>query len=224
LAIESSTRLGSVALAAEGVPFRHILLDRQSRTTATISLGIAELLAELRQNSQPLSYIAVTDGPGSFTGLRIGVTTAKSLAYALGCPIVAIDSLAAMASRIWEQHPEATEIIVALNAYRAQVFAARWTRDAWLQAESTGDFSEQSQVLSADEWNDWVSSARAGTLIGAESIVARKLEVDRVIVMEPCATDVAKLAHRAALANRFIGPMELLPRYLRDSAAEEKLG
>jgi tRNA threonylcarbamoyladenosine biosynthesis protein TsaB len=224
LAIESSTRVASLALAAEGVPIRHIPLDRQNRTTSTISLGIAELLAQVRENSQDLSYIAVTDGPGSFTGLRIGITTAKSLAYALGCPLIAIDSLATMASQMWEHQPDASEIIVALNAYRAQVFAARWTRAAWASADATGDYSQQSQVLSASEWNAWVQSIDEGAWIGAESVLAKKLEAARVVTLEPCATEVAKLAHRAAQRDRFVGPMDLLPRYLRDSAAEEKLG
>lgn len=224
LAIESSTRTASLALAADGVTFQHIPLDRQSRTTRTISLGVAELLQTLRNQNQKVSYVAVADGPGSFTGLRIGVTTAKTLAYALGCPTVAIDSLAAMASEMWSRHPEASEIMVGLNAYRAQVFAARWSREDWAIATATAEFHTRSEVLSAEQWNDWIESISPDGAIGVEPVLIKRCQSDRVSEVEPTAKEVARLAHLSASLGRFISPMELLPRYLRDSAAEEKLG
>lgn len=237
LAIESSTRDASLVLADCGEPIQHIPLNPQFRAAATISEAIATLLAKAEEIGHPIDYVAVADGPGSFTGLRIGVTSAKTLTYALGCRLIGVDSLAAIASGLWESFPDAQEVIVALNAYRSQVFAARWTPQQWRDASSTGDFTAQSDVWSAEQWSDELAKSSATTIVGAEAILAKRLNSLKksspgasspipatVVTVEPSAHQVAKLAHQLALMGRFASPMELLPRYLRDSAAEEKLG
>ncbi len=223
LAIDSSTRFASVALAVAGEVVRFIPLDRHQRTAATISLALNDLLETMRAAGDSLDYVAVTDGPGSFTGLRIGVTTAKSLAYALDCPIVAVDSLAVLASELWSKSPAASEAMVAINAYRGQVFAANWTALQWRLANETGDFSTQSAVVEANDWASSVLRAKPTILIAAEPAIAGRFEATRVIELEPSAIAVAKLAHVSAQQQRFVSAFDLLPRYLRDSAAEEKL-
>ena len=231
-------------LADCGEPLQHIPLNPQFRTAATISESIAALLAKAEEIGSPIDYVAVADGPGSFTGLRIGVTSAKTLAYALGCRLIGVDSLAAIASGLWEKFPGAQEVIVALNAYRSQVYAARWTAAQWRDACSSGDFTKQSDVWCAEQWNDELAKTSANTIVGAEAILAKRLTSLKesspddvssipddvssipatVVTVEPSARQVAKLAHQLALMGKFTSPMELLPRYLRDSAAEEKLG
>lgn len=237
LAIESSTRDASLVLADCGEPIQYIPLNPQFRTAATISESIATLLAKAEEIGSPIDYVAVADGPGSFTGLRIGVTSAKTLAYALGCRLIGVDSLAAIASGLWENFPDAQEVIVALNAYRSQVFAARWTAAVWRNACSSGAFTEQSDVWRVEQWNGELAKTSANTIVGAEAILAKRLTSLKesspddfpsipatVVTVEPSARQVAKLAHQLALMGKFSSPMELLPRYLRDSAAEEKLG
>ena len=76
--------------------------------------------------------VSVADGPGSFTGLRIGVTTAKTLCYALELPLVAIDSLAAIAATALHDHPAYERIWAVLNAYRGQVFLGMFDRGTLL--------------------------------------------------------------------------------------------
>lgn len=237
LAIESSTRDASLVLADCGHPILYLPLNPQFRTAATISESIAVLLAKAEELGRSIDYVAVADGPGSFTGLRIGVTSAKTLTYALQCRLVGVDSLAAIASGLWESFPDAQEVIVALNAYRSQVFAARWTPQQWRDASLSGDFTAQSDVWSAEQWNDELAKTSANTIVGAEAILAKRLTSlnvsspgdassipATVVTVEPSARQVAKLAHQLALLGRFTSAMELMPRYLRDSAAEEKLG
>ncbi|MGV3485108.1 MAG: tRNA (adenosine(37)-N6)-threonylcarbamoyltransferase complex dimerization subunit type 1 TsaB [Planctomycetaceae bacterium] len=222
IAIESSTRCASLALMRGTDALRYIPLDRQSRTAATISVALADLLEQVRAAGDSLDFIAVTDGPGSFTGLRIGVTTAKALAYALGCPIVAVDSLATLAFELWRRQPHATEVLVALNAYRGQLFAASWTREQWQAAMQSGDFTTQSEVVMNDRWDELVSQAATSCAIGAEPLIAERPPGGRVAAIEPTAVIVAQVADMIAKQGRFATPMHLLPRYLRDSAAEEK--
>lgn len=211
-------------MALGGKVIRYIPLDPQNRTAATISPALNSLLDDVRASNQPLDYIAVTDGPGSFTGLRIGVTTAKTLAYALGISIVAVDSLAVMARNLWDKSPDASEVMVAINAYRGQVFAANWTRQQWESAIYSGDFSTQSRVVIAGDWAKEVAAAQETCSIAAEPVVAAQFDHGRVLAIEPNAIDVAELGEQIASKGRFVSPMQLLPRYLRNSAAEEKLG
>ena len=223
IAIHSCSKDASITLAIEGQPTHHIQLDPQSRTAATITPALDSLLEQVRTSGQPLDYIAVTDGPGSFTGLRIGVTTAKTLGYALGIKIVAVDSLAAMAFHLWAKQPDATAAMVAINAYRGQVFAATWTREQWATALDSGEFATQSRVVLAAQWLSEVAAADPAVAIGAETVIANRSGYERVLPVEPNASEVAMLGHLIAAKHLFVSPMQLLPRYLRDSAAEEKL-
>jgi tRNA threonylcarbamoyladenosine biosynthesis protein TsaB len=224
LAIEASTPEASLALASDEEILRYIPLDRQSRTAATISVALADLLAFSRHLARPVQSVAVTDGPGSFTGLRIGVTTAKALAYALPCKLVPVDSLACMASQLWKDHPSAPRVTVALNAYRGQYFIASWTRVQWDDAcNQTGDFTTQSTVVDAEQWMDMIRSSADNDVFGAEPIILQRCPSDRVTVVCPSAREVVALALIAQSHGRDVSPLHLLPRYLRDSAAEEKL-
>lgn len=224
IAIESCTRDASIALARGNEILHYIPLDRQRRTAATIGVSLSELLEEARCDKGSIDFVAVTDGPGSFTGLRIGVTTAKALAYALNCKIIAVDALACMAMQLWTANPTASRITTSLNAYRGQQFTATWTREQWTEAtDVTGDFASQSGVVDSDHWSMLVEAAPNEHLFGAEAIVANRFTSGRVVAVEPNARDVAMLSFTIGSHERFASPMQLLPRYLRDSAAEEKL-
>ena len=78
---------------------RELKLDSDCRTAATLAPALRDMLSWCEQQGEPLGFVSVADGPGSFTGLRIGVTTAKTLCYALEfASRVAVDSLAAIAA------------------------------------------------------------------------------------------------------------------------------
>ena len=170
--------------------------------------------------------VSVADGPGSFTGLRIGVTTAKTLCYALELPLVAIDSLAAIAATALHDHPAYERIWAVLNAYRGQVFLGMFDRGTLLPDVSaipknwTGH-PETTQVLSNEAWNTQLekkpkSTALTGDLkpLGARSVDALTRGCDAI--------GVGLLAIRAATQHQFSDPMTLVPRYLKPSAAEEQ--
>lgn len=233
IAIETSGRTGSVAWCDGQHPPRLIELDPASRTTATLAPAIAELLADARALHRSVDMVAVASGPGSFTGVRIGVTSAKMLAYALGCRLVAVDTLAAMAGAVFRQRPNCQSVSVAINAYRQQLFVADWTRDQWTAAAEDNTLATRSRVSPVDQW-PLPAAGRSDPVWAAEPAVVRSLrqtrsqepvqgELPEIMSLWPSALDVAQLGRRLAESGHFISPLVLRPNYLRDSAAEEKL-
>lgn len=97
LCLETSTEVCSVALAIDGI----IVEDREDKSGKNHALLLTcfaeEVMKAQNIHFQQLNAIAVSGGPGSYTGLRIGVSTAKGLCYAAGLPLIAIPSLEAMA-------------------------------------------------------------------------------------------------------------------------------
>lgn len=122
IGIETATRNCSVALSKDGtvVAFREIA--EQGYTHAEkLHVFIEEVLAEAGVTFSQLDAIAVSKGPGSYTGLRIGVSAAKGLCYALQKPLIAVDTLAVLAQAV--PQVEGT-IIPMIDARRMEVYAA----------------------------------------------------------------------------------------------------
>ncbi|HEX5471854.1 MAG TPA: tRNA (adenosine(37)-N6)-threonylcarbamoyltransferase complex dimerization subunit type 1 TsaB, partial [Lacipirellulaceae bacterium] len=97
LAIETSGRHGSVATlggeVGEARLVGQLALTGDQRTAQSLAPAMQQLLAAAQWTPESLDLVAVTVGPGSFTGLRIGVTTAKAFAYAVGADIIRVNTL-----------------------------------------------------------------------------------------------------------------------------------
>ncbi|TWU51318.1 tRNA (adenosine(37)-N6)-threonylcarbamoyltransferase complex dimerization subunit type 1 TsaB [Rubripirellula reticaptiva] len=237
LAIETTSRAGSVALFSNDCPVRSVSLDPTRRSAATITTVIESVISDLRGpvsgsrgSEQRIQLISIAAGPGSFTGLRIGVTTAKTLSYALHVRLVAVDSLAAIAAAQFDANPSIDEILVALDAYRGQVFEGRFQR-ATLLPPIDSDLSGWSalpddvRVRPMAEFQGDLNrdvSFQSGTLSIAGDAKPFGALADRR--MEPAcdAIGVGLLGLLAAAKGDFVSPMELVPRYLKASSAEEK--
>ncbi len=163
LAIETTGRCGSIAILQGEEILETINLPETTRTAASLAVHLDEILGKHRDGSRPIELVSVADGPGSFTGLRIGVTTAKSLCYALKIPLVAVDSLAAVAAAAFHENSNADAICVGLDAYRQQVFAGKFRRGDLLFSQDRlvpnwTPHPPQVQVLNADQWQDFLTS------------------------------------------------------------------
>lgn len=97
LAIETTTHTCSIALIKDGQPWIIQQDDQTNGHAQQITLFIQEVMATAQLELSALTAIAISQGPGSYTGLRIGLSTAKGLCYALGKPLLAVDSLQALA-------------------------------------------------------------------------------------------------------------------------------
>jgi len=223
LALETSGRQGSVALAraedARG-PLRTVAqtpVPRQPGTAAALLPAVERLLGECRVPPRDIGLLAVVQGPGSFTGLRIGVTAAKTLAYAIGCPLVAVDALAAIAGGIAPQPPRLWTV---LDAQRSELYAALFAGPTRLSTPSCA-----TRLLTVDAWlaelqaGDRVAGPPLGTLqprlpAGVEPVLPG--------LWAPQAEVVGRLGWEAWQAGATLSPFDLVPAYYRRSAAEEK--
>jgi tRNA threonylcarbamoyladenosine biosynthesis protein TsaB len=125
LNIETATKNCSVALAKEGktILCKEIAEEGYSHAER-LHVFIEEIIKEVGITFQDLTAIAVSQGPGSYTGLRIGVSAAKGLCYALGVPLIAIDTLQVLAS---QANIFNGLIIPMLDARRMEVYSAIFT-------------------------------------------------------------------------------------------------
>ena len=124
LNIDTALSTASVCLAKDGESLQTITNPDQKDHAAWLHPAIKELLSEKAIVPGELNAIAVSIGPGSYTGLRVGLATAKGLCYALNIPLIAINTLALLAYAVKE---EATEMIVPLiDARRMEVYTAMY--------------------------------------------------------------------------------------------------
>ena len=125
LNIETATKNCSVALAREGrtILCKEIAEEGYSHAER-LHVFIEEIIKEAGITFQDLSAIAVSQGPGSYTGLRIGVSAAKGLCYALEIPLIAVDTLQVLAS---QAKVSSGLIIPMLDARRMEVYSAIFT-------------------------------------------------------------------------------------------------
>ena len=131
LAIETATRTGSVAVFAGPQLLGCIEIDREKSHARLLTPMVRTLLDSLELAPSALSAIAVGRGPGSYTGLRVGVSTAKGLCMALDKPLLAFDSLAGLAGQVAELATAlGARIVPLIDARRMEVYTA--TYDAQL--------------------------------------------------------------------------------------------
>ncbi len=135
LAFDTATKNGRFALADSDQLLAYRPLNVSGSYADALLPVIQEMLADEGRSQNELSGIAVTIGPGSFTGVRIGVATAKGLAWGLGCRLVGMTSLEAMAGALLAEHPEAKMAVPVLDARRGEVFSGVYVRQGtWVRA------------------------------------------------------------------------------------------
>jgi len=143
LHLETSTKACSVALSRDGVllEVKESLTDDFSHSE-NLTNFIEEVLRNHQLTPKDLSAISVASGPGSYTGLRIGVSTAKGLCYALGIPLIAVDSLHALAQIATEKHP-GMRLCMAIDARRMEIFSAIYANDLTLLKVISADIVDE---------------------------------------------------------------------------------
>jgi tRNA threonylcarbamoyladenosine biosynthesis protein TsaB len=125
-AADTSLPILSVALVKDGQLLGASAVEGRSSRNEKLLPAIDWLLSETGSNRKEIDLFAVTRGPGSFTGVRIGVATAKGIAFALGKPIVGVSGLEAMAAALGEHAPalarDAGAVVALIDARKGEVF------------------------------------------------------------------------------------------------------
>ncbi len=105
LALETTDLAGSVALCEQGKVLAVRFLEPKQRSAQSLAPAIHSILREFSWKPTDVDIVAVTTGPGSFTGLRVGVATAKMYAWSVGAKIVGVDTLDAIVDNVCEKNP-----------------------------------------------------------------------------------------------------------------------
>lgn len=218
LNIETSTNVCSVALTAEGMILCHFE-DFEGRNHAALLSGyIKRCLDWMRDHEMKLDAVAVSMGPGSYTGLRIGLSEAKGLAFALDVPLIGVSTLQLMAVSVMfkvDVDPEAL-FVPMIDARRMEVYTAVYDMALDTLVEPTP------LILEPDSLND-IAPGRPMLVFGNGSDKARDLftraDVTFVPDIVPLATDMIALAEREFALRRFLDLAYSTPEYLKEFQA-----
>lgn len=159
LLIETATRVCSVALSRNGVLLAMEETIQPNAHSAFLSVFIDRLFHSTHLSVQDLDGIAVSQGPGSYTGLRIGVSSAKGIAYASGCPILAVDTLQTLAAGARDKYPHENYLAL-LDAKRMEVYAGLYDENLEpLRAV-------QADIVSENYYDEIISKTTPTVVIG----------------------------------------------------------
>jgi tRNA threonylcarbamoyladenosine biosynthesis protein TsaB len=222
LAVETSGRMGSVALAAGDKLLTETSFSGPMRHSAEIFPAIIELLGKFNKKPDQIEHIYISAGPGSFTGLRIAVTFAKTMALANGAKIVAVDTLDCIAANVNPQ--DKSELLgVILDAKRGQFFIAVYeqTQDTRLKTpDSIWKKTLPDCLMTAEEFLARFSDrpimlAGEGLVFYKDKFTHKNISVLDEKFWNPSAVNIHKLGRQLALQNQFADPLTLTPNYIR---------
>lgn len=218
LAIDTALNAGSIALFEDGVIVASTYVSAPRRQAELLAPSIKSLLALLGWSPSQLDVIAVSAGPGSYTGLRIGLSTAKGLAFAVDADIVAVSTLEGLAHAALAFASEDDLIVPCIDARRADVFAAAY-RTEGRRLEAIID----PVATSAEVFSERLPSAPRRWFLGdgaaklAEHIEPRDL--DRTVDIPLDAIAIGTIGYRMWKDGHLADLDSLEPTYLREFVA-----
>ena len=159
LLIETATQICSVALAVDGKVVARRESDTPNAHSTCLSVFIDEVLKESRLTSRDLGAVCVSAGPGSYTGLRIGVSTAKGFCYALGIPLLSVPTLLSMAALYYRQHPDYHGLVCPMiDARRMECYTMIVERELRMKNEELRILRDTSaDVIEAGCFDEWLN-------------------------------------------------------------------
>jgi tRNA threonylcarbamoyladenosine biosynthesis protein TsaB len=214
LAVETSSLAGGVALLDDGRLIAEYVLDVSVTHSERLMASVDRVLADARWTPRMLEALAVAVGPGSFTGLRIAVSTVKGLAVALGVPIAAVPTLDAMAAALpWAALP----VCPVLDARKGEVYASLYRWDGEGMRREWDDLALAPEALAARLGEPVILVGDGAALV--RSPHARALPSPRRLPSPAC---VGALGVERLRRGQTVAAAALEPIYLRPSEAELK--
>lgn len=218
LNLETATTNCSVCIARDG----EILVLKEDDTpnyshSEQLHVFIGECLEEVGLKTTDLDAVAVSKGPGSYTGLRIGVSAAKGLCYALNIPLIAIATLKSMATQYSAN--KADYIIPVLDARRMEVYSAIFDKDLSEIRATTA------QIIDEASFKDYYSNKTIHILgSGAEKIAAtlNHPNISYNLKTQPSSKQMAVLSYAKYSENSFEDVAYFEPYYLKDFVIQQK--
>jgi len=221
LTIETSETSCSVALGNKGIVVDELLLDNAKSHSSQLTLLIDKILKKNNIEFKNLSAVAVSKGPGSYTGLRIGVSTAKGICYALNIPLIAIGTLEALCEGVNENiHLNSSQLPVLLcpmiDARRNEVYCRIFDKNKNALTEI------EAKIISSNSFNELLKNNLI-LFFGSGSIKARSLITnDNATFLTdifPRASYLVKKSFQCYNNSEFVDVAYFEPFYLKDFIA-----
>lgn len=218
LNIETSTSVCSVALSAHGeVVFEKVSFDGPSHA-ALLGVYVEEALAVMKRKALKLDAVAVSSGPGSYTGLRIGVSEAKGLCYGYGIPLLSIPTLEIMAATAIRQNNNVTDCLYCamLDARRMEVYAAIYDSKLNVVRETAAD------IVDADSYVSYLKKGNVCFFGNGAPKCKEIITSPNALFMDdihPLAVNMISLAEQAFNAGEFEDAAYFEPYYLKEFQA-----
>ncbi|RNB91503.1 tRNA (adenosine(37)-N6)-threonylcarbamoyltransferase complex dimerization subunit type 1 TsaB [Brevibacillus fluminis] len=225
LAIDTSNLVLSVAIVEEARVLGELTTNLNKNHSVTLMDSVSYLMGQLGIKPKDLSGIAVAKGPGSYTGVRIGVATAKSMAWSLGIPVIGISSLQTLACNAAGFEGG---IVPLFDARRGQVYSGlfRTGQRASVEMELT------ERIILLKEWLPIVSQQvgeKPLLFLGDDTAMHRETIVEIVgsqAQFASAADNLPRASHIGMVALPLLAdagsPHELMPEYLQVAEAEAK--
>lgn len=225
LAIESATVIASCAISENDVVLGEYSLGHKKTHSEKLMPLIEKLLEDMEMKIKDIDVIAISEGPGSYTGLRIGAAIGKSLAYAINVPIANIPTMKSLAANIYSVEKL---IVPVMDAKSGRVYAGiyKWEND------SLTTVKEQFPT-NIDELIEILNGCTESIILSGDgsenyrNIFEERLKIKYTISPKqfnlPRASSSACLGYSMAINGEIINASEFAPKYLRLSQAERNI-
>jgi tRNA threonylcarbamoyladenosine biosynthesis protein TsaB len=224
LALDTCDSRGSVALLRDSAVLHIVAHERAEDYSSWLLPTVRDILQFTGVSMEQVEAYAVASGPGSFTGLRVGLTTVKAWSEVYGRPIAAVSRLEALASQAEEG---AGAVAVLADAHREQIFGALYRRK-----ERQWERVEDEMVIAPGKFVEWVSERAGAERVGwvspdpehitqQENWTERQRRGERVqVVSAVLAPVIGRIGYERVLENRLADAVTLDANYVRRSDAE----
>jgi len=221
LQIETATTVCSVALSETGSVLAYKEIQQRNVHAEVITLFIDEVLKTAGKQYSDLSAVAVSCGPGSYTGLRIGISVTKGLCYSLDIPFIAVETLEAMTDgMIAESNEEDTLFCPMIDARRMEVFTAVF--------DSKGNRVKptSAEIIDQDSFSDMLKTNKiiffGDGAAKCEEVLGTNPNVQIISDFQNSARHLTKKATEKFSAKDFEDTAYFEPYYLKDFIAGKK--
>ncbi len=224
LAIDASTEACSVSLVYQGKLESRFELCPQSHSIVLLPM-VDEILKAANCQLSDLDGLIYGQGPGSFTGVRIGIGVAQGLAFAADLPVVGVSTLQAMAQQAFRKHQQ-TQVVAAIDARMSEVYTNGFTlSDDGLMGAENADAVIPPQNMAAHYQALIGASYGVGTGWDAykEQLTLAKSNPDTPDILYPDALDMLTIGEKLFAQGKGVTAEQAQPVYVRDTVSWKKL-
>jgi tRNA threonylcarbamoyladenosine biosynthesis protein TsaB len=218
LSLETSTDVCSVALHRNGALVKETIVHESQAHASRLAPIIDEIFALTSLSIDDLSAVAVAAGPGSYTGLRIGTSTAKGICYALQIPLISVGTLNVIAKRAAQQVAENSLICPMIDARRMEVYCQIFTR------ELTTISDVEAKIIDSDSFSELLKTHRVFFTGNGAAKCKTFIKSHNAFFLDgifPTASELGFIANGKFLQEKFEDLAAFEPFYLKQFEAKK---